>query len=294
MNLANTRKILKPTTNSFTLLLLLAMLLTWRANCFTFSSVAISMDSNQVGTSTTYYIYLDRQYDDSLSTTAWASNPVASNATIIVTFPVEYSNNAISSATCIDVSVNDASITGYSCAISGNSLVVSNAFTSVSSVYNTYITIGSVTNPGSTITTSIFTAKIGNDNSGSSSSAKVTFTAGQLAALTINFVGGVVNQTNDMIVTFTTGHSIPQNGAIQVTFPNSLTWTRDLSASHTIPINGTLACYGISSNINNSTINCQGLFATQTVTLTSPFSQIIAANQNVSFAIKGLFAPPTT
>jgi hypothetical protein len=252
------------------------------------------MDSNQVGTLTTYYIYLDRQYDDSLSTTAWSTTPVSSNATTIITFPAEYTASLIASASCIDVSINDESITGYSCAISGNNLMISNAFTSVSLVQSMYITIANIVNPGSTITTSIFTAKIGDDNSGTSTSAKVTFTPGQLAALSINFIDGVVNQTNDMIVTFTTGNTIPQNGAIQVTFPNSLTWIRDLSASHTIPINGTLSCYGITNNINNSTISCQGLFATQTVTISSPFSSIVSSNQNVSFAIKGLFAPPTT
>ena len=97
-----------------------------------------------------------------------------------------------------------------------------------------------------------------------------------------------------VMASFTTGHAVPQNGAIQVTFPITLTWSRDLSASHTIPINGSLNCYGVTTNINNGTISCQGLFATQTVTVATPFSQPLSSAATVTFAIRGLFAPPTT
>lgn len=174
--------------------------------------------------------------------------------------------------------MNDVSITGYSCAIIGNSVVISGAFSSIFSVANMYITIEGIINPGSSIMTSPFTATIANDVSGNSSSAQVAFIPGQLSSLNISFVGGIVNQTNDMLITFSTAHSVPQNGAIQITFPISLTWTRDISPSHTIPINGTLSCYGVTNNINNATISCQGLFATQTITITSPFSQSLSSS----------------
>ena len=294
MNPAKARIILKPTSRLQSTVAFLLLLFAWNAACFTFSSVAVSMDTYTVGTQTTYYFYLDRQYDDSLAPTLWLNNTVPENATASVSFPAEYTSGLVGGAQCADVSVNDASISDYSCALSGNLLIISNAFASVSSVSSMYITIAGIVNPGSTITTSPFTAAIGEDSSGNSSSARVSFTAGQLASLAVSFAAGVVNQTSDMLISFTTGHAVPQNGAIQVTFPITLTWSRDLSASHTIPINGSLNCYGVTTNINNGTISCQGLFATQTVTVATPFSQPLSSAATVTFAIRGLFAPPTT
>ena len=156
------------------------------------------------------------------------------------------------------------------------------------------LTITGVINPGSALTSSPFIGTIGTDTSSSSTSAAVAFSAGQLSALTTSFQGGVVNQTNDLVITLVPAHQIPQNGVIQVQFPSSIRWTRDLSSTHSIPINGPLNCYGLTSNINNGTLSCSGLFGNQIVTISNPFSQIIPPNQNVSFAIKGLFAPPTT
>jgi len=97
-----------------------------------------------------------------------------------------------------------------------------------------------------------------------------------------------------MIITFVAGHAVPQTGAVNVVFPSALIWARELSASHTIPINGTLSCYGLTSNVANGTIGCSGLFATQTITMSNVFSTAVNAGDSVSLAIQGLFAPPTT
>jgi hypothetical protein len=156
------------------------------------------------------------------------------------------------------------------------------------------ITIGGVINPGAALTTSPFIGTIATDSSSSSTAAQVTLTPGILTSLTITFLGKYVNQTSDMSITFVPAHFIPQSGGVKIQFPPSLAWTRDISTSHTIPLGGVLTCYGLSSNVVNASISCNGVLATQTVTVTSIFSQNITAGSSVSFAIKGLFAPPTT
>lgn len=55
-----------------------------------------------------------------------------------------------------------------------------------------------------------------------------------------------------------------------------------------------MACYGLNSFINNSTISCQGLYSTQTVTIANAFTTTVPAGSTVIFGLSGLFAPPST
>lgn len=97
-----------------------------------------------------------------------------------------------------------------------------------------------------------------------------------------------------MIVTMTTTDAVPANGIIKVQFPATNQWARETSSNNLIPINGVLSCYGLTPEISNTTIQCQGQYSTHIVTLSSLFSSAIPANGVISVAIKGLFAPPTT
>jgi len=87
MKSANTRIVQKATPRFFTVIALSLVVLCRQMTCFTFSSVEVSMDSNQIGTTTTYYFYLDRQYDDSLATTAWATTPLSASDLASLKFP---------------------------------------------------------------------------------------------------------------------------------------------------------------------------------------------------------------
>lgn len=61
-----------------------------------------------------------------------------------------------------------------------------------------------------------------------------------------------------------------------------------------IPINGPLSCYGLTPEIRNTTIQCNGLYSTQIVTISSIFTSDFSANGIITIGIQGLFAPPTT
>lgn len=45
-----------------------------------------------------------------------------------------------------------------------------------------------------------------------------------------------------MIITLSLKNSIPKNGWVNVRFPASLQWMRDISTNHQIPIEGVLTC----------------------------------------------------
>lgn len=45
-----------------------------------------------------------------------------------------------------------------------------------------------------------------------------------------------------MIITLGLKNSIPKNGWVNVRFPASLQWMRDISTNHQIPIEGVLTC----------------------------------------------------
>jgi len=200
----------------------------------------------------------------------------------------------LSNFVCIDVSVNYNSITGYTCSLSGLTITISNAFTSISIVQDVIITLGGITNPAVALTSDPIIGTIGSDVSNNGVNSMLTFIKTYLTSLSISFPGGIVNRTSDMVCTLVTTNSIPQNGIITVLFPATLVWARDLSINHLIPINKTLACYGITALIDNSTITCQGQYSTQLVTITNAFSSTIPAGSTVIFALSGLFAPPTT
>ena len=77
----------------------------------------ISLDNTEISSSSTYTFLLYRMYDDGLAQTPWASSPVPSDANATIKFPQQYSNILISGAICLDVSVNTASVPGFSCSI---------------------------------------------------------------------------------------------------------------------------------------------------------------------------------
>lgn len=226
--------------------------------------------------SATYTFALSRNFDDQLGQTDWMNQPVPSGANATVTFPPQYSHSLVANAQCLDVSVNWAPVASYSCSVNNLTVIVQGAFASTSLVSDVTITLGSVTNPGSALTTSSFMATIGQDVSISSTAAELTFTPGSLS-VSLSFSNPIVNTTSSLIVEVVPAHQVPQDGAVTIQFPPSLTWARDLSTSHTLPINVTLSCMGLTSNIINATITCKGLFATQTVTVTSLFSQPLLA-----------------
>jgi hypothetical protein len=87
MQIINSKIILKPPSHSTLIKLLLITTLSQIISTFTFAAASINIDNHQVGATTTYTIYLDRQYDDSLLETTWAAHPLESNSTTTVIFP---------------------------------------------------------------------------------------------------------------------------------------------------------------------------------------------------------------
>jgi len=154
--------------------------------------------------------------------------------------------------------------------------------------------VGGINNPAIALTSSPFQANIGNNTSASGPSAQVTFTVAPLTTLSVAFPNGIVNTTTPLELSLLLRDAIPAGGAITVRFPATLVWQNDIATNHLIPINRTLPCYGLTSNINNSTIHCAGLFSTQVVTISNAFTSIIPSGTNVRIVLGDLFAPPTT
>lgn len=157
-----------------------------------------------------------------------------------------------------------------------------------------FIVLDNIVNPAVALSTDPFIGVIGLDYSSSSPSAQLTFTPAILASLSVTFAGKVVNRTSDMIISMVTTNQIPVNGKVTVQFPSTLVWARDIATNNLIPINTTLACYGLNTEVNNATITCKGLYSTQIVTISNIFSQNLAAGSTLIIGIQGLFAPPTT
>ncbi len=134
---------------------------------------------------------------------------------------------------------------------------------------------------------------VGNDYSSNDSKASVFFDPAQLNSLSITFSNPYVNTTSDMILTLGINNYFSVGGHIDLIFPASLQWSRDISTNHLFPINGTLACEGISSNVN-SVVTCTGLRTTRTVTFTNLIGSNITAGSVISFRLKNIFSPPTT
>ena len=86
---------------------------------------------------------------------------------------------------------------------------------------------------------------------------------------------------------------LASGGGLEIKFPSSLDWQRDISTNHQLPIGGTLTCNNLTSNVL-STLSCSGLTSTQVVTVSNVFASDIGSGDTISFDIDGLFSPPTT
>lgn len=286
-------KLQPPLTTTIIIPFLLALLVL-QTSSFTFSSAQISVSDLQINSVATYSFSLARSYDDSLNPTDWNSSFVPSSATATIIFPSQFTTSQLASFTCSSVMVNLNSVLTFSCSSSANTIIVSNLFSGSEYINQVDLTLDNIINPSSAVTTSAFLGTIETDISNDSPIADVTFSANSLSSLSVSFQGGVVNRTSDMIVTLTTTDAVPTNAIITVQFPATNQWARETSTNNLIPINGVLTCYGLTSEISNSTIQCQGQYSTHIITLSSLFTSAIPANGVISFAIKGLFAPPTT
>lgn len=108
------------------------MMITVATRQFTFMAASVSVDDNKVGATAIYTIYLNRMYNDQLQETAWQSTPLAANSISTVVFPAQYTNSLLSSATCINVMVSSILVAGASCSVINLTLVVENAFATIS------------------------------------------------------------------------------------------------------------------------------------------------------------------
>ena len=284
---------LQPPLNTSIITLFLLALLALSSRGFTFSSAQISVSDLQINSIATYSFSLGRSYDDSLNPTDWNSSFVSSSATANIIFPSQFASTQLAGFVCSSVMVNLNSVLTFSCTRSGNTIIVSSLFSGSEYISQVDITLDSIINPSSAVTTSAFLGTIAADISNDSPIADVTFSANSLSSLSVSFQGGVVNRTSDMIVTMMINDAVPANGIVTVLFPATNQWARETSTNNIIPINGALTCYGLTSEISNSTIQCSGQYSTHIVTVSSLFTSAVPANSVISLAIKGLFAPPT-
>lgn len=79
-----------------------------------------------------------------------------------IRFPSQY---AITSPTCVSVTINSITVAGYTCSVVGNTITVENVFTNVAnlSIYDAELVIGNVLNPTPAVYTGEFIGTIGDD-----------------------------------------------------------------------------------------------------------------------------------
>lgn len=80
---------------------------------------------------------------------------------------------------------------------------------------------------------------------------------------------------------------------MELTFPPTLAWSRDVSTNHLFPIDGILSCEGVSANVNK-VINCLGQRSTRIVAFTNIVSTSVSSGTILTFKLKNMFSPPTT
>jgi hypothetical protein len=202
------------------------MVLIIEVNSFTFSAATVTVDNLQINAIATYTISLMRSYDDSLNPTDWNLTTVPSTATVTVTFPSQFTSAQLSGYSCVSVMVNIIDVTGYTCALSNNTLVISHVFTGSDLVSEVDITLGNIVNPFSAVTTNPFIGTMNTDTSSSSSAAEVTYLSNPLTSLNIYFQSGIVNRTSDLILNLVIADMIPASGLITISFPAALIWAR--------------------------------------------------------------------
>lgn len=155
------------------------------------------------------------------------------------------------------------------------------------------VELSNIRNPAPSITTDPFLGFVGSDYSSNDNGASVFFEPAMLEGFNVTFSNPTVNTTSEMILSLEIRNYFPSGGHIELTFPTSLQWSRDLSLNHPFPINGILSCEGISSNLN-TVITCLGQSATKIVAFTNLANSDIGPNTIITFKLKNMFSPPTT
>ena len=108
-----------------------------------------------------------------------------------------------------------------------------------------------------------------------------------------------MNTTGEMRITLDLNNDIPSDGVIELKFPPTLQWTRDISTNHLLPIED-VTCSVVDDGSGGSLVSsagCVGLASQQTVTISFTFSASASRNYlsgNITVSIIGLFSPPTT
>ena len=268
---------------------LLCWLLLHCCNSFTFIYPSVSPSNLTINVLTTYTFLAMRNYDVALNPTPYATQLVPAGASIVITFPNQYS---LTSPVVADLLINDASITGFNFTVNSTSITISNAVLSSAAIANVTITVNNILNPYPAITTNPFIVAIGSDISANSSSSAITLTAGSFSACSLSFSPSTVNTTGAMVVTVSPANKILVGGAVIVTFPPSLQWVQDISASHTLPIGSALTCSKLSGSVISG--SCSGSVSTAEVTyLISAINGSIVSSA-FSYSVSSLFSPPTT
>ena len=200
------------------------------------------------------------------------TNPWPANGKLDITFPNPF---IVTNATFVSSSGSSG---GFSVSVAGQTVTVTrdNAGTPTSGAFS--ITLGSITNGGSTITTGTFTLTT-RTNGGvaidTGTAAGVTFTAGALSSTSVTPASLVAGATGNVVVALTTATSWQANGKLLVTFPSGFVVAGATFVSSTGPTGG----FTVS-------------VASQTVTLTRDNTGTATAPGALTFTIGGIKNPP--
>jgi hypothetical protein len=85
----------------------------------------------------------------------------------------------------------------------------------------------------------------------------VTLLATTYSTISATFDPKTVNTTGSLVLIFTAANVIPLNSDLIITFPSSLTWTRQISPTYLLNLNTIFTCVGLTANVK-ANITCSG------------------------------------
>ena len=87
---------------------------------------------------------------------------VNSGANMTIRFPSQYT---LSAPTCVSVTINSITVSGFTCSVTGNTITVDGVFTNIAnlSINNAELVIGNVVNPTPAVFTGEFIGTIGDN-----------------------------------------------------------------------------------------------------------------------------------
>ena len=105
----------------------------------------MSADTLAINTTATYTILYDRKSTNSFTTTAWATTPLNTNSSVILTFPIQYA--LTDNVTCTYQINSTGNFFTHACTRNNNQLTLNGVFTDGDLIETLTLRISNVLNP---------------------------------------------------------------------------------------------------------------------------------------------------